>query len=84
MMWPVVATVLAAVKGSPDGLVKLATHVLDQGCIVPLTDDARRLFHDANERLANDGIRVLVQGVKAGGDVLDVDQLAFGRGRDVR
>ncbi|MGD9613204.1 MAG: cation-translocating P-type ATPase [Kiritimatiellia bacterium] len=53
------APVLAAVKGSPDGLVKLATHVLDQGRIVPLGDDARRLFHDANERLANDGIRVL-------------------------
>jgi P-type Ca2+ transporter type 2C len=37
----------------------LATHVLDQGRIVPLTDDARRKFLDANERMANDGIRVL-------------------------
>ena len=53
------APVLAAVKGSPDGLAKHATHVLDQGRIVPLTDDIRRKFHADNERMANDGIRVL-------------------------
>ena len=53
------APVLAAVKGSPDGLAKHATHVLDQGRIVPLTDEIRRKFHADNERMANDGIRVL-------------------------
>ena len=53
------APVLAAVKGSPDGLAKLATQVLDQGRIVPLTDEIRRKFHADNERMANDGIRVL-------------------------
>ena len=51
--------VLAAVKGSPDGLLKLATHVLDQGRIVPIAEDVRRQFHDGNERLADEGIRVL-------------------------
>ena len=53
------APVVAAVKGSPDGLAKHATHVLDQGRIVPLTDEIRRKFHADNERMANDGIRVL-------------------------
>jgi len=53
------APVLAAVKGSPDGMARLATHVLDQGRIVPLTDEIRRKFHVDNERMANDGIRVL-------------------------
>ena len=53
------ASVLAAVKGSPDGLAQLATHVLDQGRVVPLTDEIRRKFHADNERMANDGIRVL-------------------------
>ena len=53
------APVLAAVKGSPDGLAHLATHVVDQGRIVPLTDEIRRKFHADNERMANDGIRVL-------------------------
>lgn len=51
--------VLAAVKGSPDGLLKLATHALDQGRIVPLADDVRRRFLADNERLADDGMRVL-------------------------
>ena len=53
------APVLAAVKGSPDGLAHLAAHVVDQGRIVPLTDEIRRKFHADNERMANDGIRVL-------------------------
>ena len=53
------ASVLAAVKGSPDGLAHLATHVVDHGRIVPLTDEIRRKFHAENERMANDGIRVL-------------------------
>ena len=53
------APVLAAVKGSPDGLAKHATHVLDHGRIEPLTDEIRRKFHADNERMANDGIRVL-------------------------
>ena len=53
------APVLAAVKGSPDGLARHATHVLDQGRIVPLTDEIRRKFHEDNERMASDGIRVL-------------------------
>jgi len=53
------APVLAAVKGSPDGLLKLATHALDQGRIVPLADDVRRRFLADNERLADEGMRVL-------------------------
>ncbi|NCA81741.1 MAG: cation-translocating P-type ATPase [Opitutae bacterium] len=53
------APVVVAVKGSPDGLAKHATHVLDQGRIVPLTDEIRRKFHADNERMANEGIRVL-------------------------
>jgi P-type Ca2+ transporter type 2C len=53
------APVFAAVKGAPDGLLALATHVLDQGRIVPLSDDARQRFLDANARMAGEGIRVL-------------------------
>ena len=53
------APVLAAVKGSPDGLARHATHALDEGRIVPLTDEIRRKFQADNERMANDGIRVL-------------------------
>ena len=53
------APVLAAVKGSPDGLIKLATQVIADGRIVPLTDEARRKFRADNERMATAGIRVL-------------------------
>jgi Ca2+-transporting ATPase len=53
------APVFAAVKGSPDSLLALSTHVVDDGRIVSLTDDARHRFLAGNERMANDGIRVL-------------------------
>lgn len=51
--------VLVAVKGSPDGLIRQATHVLDEGRVVPLTDDIRRKFHEDNEQMAGEGLRVL-------------------------
>jgi Ca2+-transporting ATPase len=53
------APVLAAVKGSPDSLLPLATHVLAEGRVVPATDEIRQKFQADNERLANDGVRVL-------------------------
>ena len=51
--------VFAAVKGSPDGLLGLATHVLAGDLIVPLHDSARRHFLAASERMAEEGVRVL-------------------------
>ncbi len=51
--------VLASAKGSPDGLLALATHAVDDGRVVPLTDEAHRKFLAANERMAREGLRVL-------------------------
>ena len=73
------APVLAAVKGSPDGLAKHATHVLDQGRIVPLTDEIRRRFQSGNERLARDGIRVLGIAFRR----LDAPPAAHTKARDI-
>jgi Ca2+-transporting ATPase len=73
------APVVAAVKGSPDGLAKHATHVLDQGRIVPLTDDIRRKFHDDNERMAKEGIRVLGMAFRC----FDAPPAAHAKARDI-
>lgn len=73
------APVLVAVKGSPDGLAQLAAHVLDQGRIGPLTDEIRRKFHADNERMANDGIRVLGMAFRR----LDAPPGAHAKARDV-
>ncbi|NLG35378.1 MAG: cation-translocating P-type ATPase, partial [Lentisphaerae bacterium] len=56
---PLNAPVLAAVKGSPDGLLALATHVLDHDRIVPLTAESRERFIRLNDQMAGEGIRVL-------------------------
>lgn len=53
------APVMAAVKGSPDDLLALATQVLDHGRIAPLQDQNRQHFLAVNARLAEAGIRVL-------------------------
>lgn len=53
------APVLVAVKGAPDILIGRAMHILDRGHIKPLTDELRRKFYADNERMANEGIRVL-------------------------
>ena len=50
---------LATVKGSPDGLLALATHVLDGDGAIPMSDEIRLRFFAENERMASDGIRVL-------------------------
>lgn len=50
---------LAAVKGAPDTLLAQATMVLDNGEVVPLTDDIRQRFGEENERMAAAGQRVM-------------------------
>lgn len=51
--------VLVAIKGSPDGLLSLASHTVDNGRITPLNDTLRHNFMAANEALADEGLRVL-------------------------
>lgn len=53
------APVLAAVKGSPDGLLTCCTHVLDAGRIRPMDDATREKFLAENAAMASAGIRVL-------------------------
>ena len=53
------APVVAAVKGSPDDLLALATHVLNHGRIVPLQEQDRDHFLAVNARMAEEGIRVI-------------------------
>ncbi len=53
------APVLAATKGSLDGLLARATHVVDAERVIPLTDEIRQQFLAHHERLAREGIRLL-------------------------
>ena len=51
--------VFAVVKGAPDGLLHLATHVASNGQSLPITDAIRHQFFTANSRMAGEGLRVL-------------------------
>ena len=56
---PLTAPVLAASKGSLDGLLARATQVVDGTRIVPLTAEIRQQFLAHHEQLAREGIRLL-------------------------
>ncbi|WP_242917913.1 cation-translocating P-type ATPase [Pontibacter liquoris] len=46
-------------KGAIDNLVMRATHVLENGQVVPLTDAHRQQFSDATERMSRQALRTL-------------------------
>ena len=50
---------LLHVKGAPDVILELSTHLLRDGRIVPLTDEDRRAILDENLRMADQALRVL-------------------------
>ncbi|MBP2020087.1 Ca2+-transporting ATPase [Symbiobacterium terraclitae] len=47
------------VKGAPDVILELSTHILRDGRIVPLTDEDRQAILDENQRMADEALRVL-------------------------
>lgn len=51
-------------KGAPDLMVERMTHVMTPQGIEPLTDEARQAILDANERMAEDALRVLAVGMR--------------------
>ncbi len=50
---------LVAVKGSPEQVLRRATHRFEGGHIVPLSPEARRQLEQQNEALAGEALRVL-------------------------
>ncbi len=50
---------LLHVKGAPDVILELSTHMLRDGRIVPLTDQDRQAILDENLRMADQALRVL-------------------------
>ena len=53
------AAYISFTKGSVDGLLDISTHVWDGGAQRPLSDAYRRRIEGANQRLAENGMRVL-------------------------
>ncbi len=53
------APVLVAVKGSADSLLPRSTHILDDGKISPITDEAKQHFQSFADQQSMEGIRVL-------------------------
>jgi Ca2+-transporting ATPase len=53
------AKYVAFTKGSADGMLDIATHVWDDGKVVPMTEEWRTRITETNNGLANEGLRVL-------------------------
>ncbi|MCB9435655.1 MAG: cation-translocating P-type ATPase [Anaerolineales bacterium] len=50
---------VAYVKGAPDILINLCSHVLENGQAVPMTGERLRHVHEQNTAMANEALRVL-------------------------
>lgn len=51
-------------KGAPDEILKLCTHALVDGKTVPMTDEIKRRFLEANKSMADKALRVLCAALK--------------------
>ncbi|MGV8093189.1 MAG: cation-translocating P-type ATPase [Mangrovibacterium sp.] len=46
-------------KGAIDHLLKISTHILVNGKVVPITDEYREMFYKATERMSDEALRTL-------------------------
>lgn len=46
-------------KGAIGNLIKISTHVLEKGKVVPITDEHKLLYHNATEGMSNNALRTL-------------------------
>ena len=46
-------------KGAIGNLIKISTHILERGKVVPITDEHKLLYHNATESMSNNALRTL-------------------------
>ncbi|MEJ5198132.1 MAG: cation-translocating P-type ATPase, partial [Anaerolineae bacterium] len=66
---------LAIVKGAPDLVLSLCTHIYRDGKVVPLTPADRQIILDKNAALASNALRVLAAAVRPLAEVPQDDDL---------
>jgi len=66
---------LALVKGAPDLVLGLCTHIYRDGKVVPLTEEDRRVILERNAALSSNALRVLAGAVRPLPQVLQDDDL---------
>ncbi len=72
----------AYVKGAPDVLLELCSHVENHGDVMPLAADLRQQIMDANDGMASQALRVLAIAFKPL-QAANVDALDWNRDRDL-
>ncbi|TPE45350.1 cation-translocating P-type ATPase [Pontibacter mangrovi] len=62
-------------KGAIDNLLKIATHVLESGQVVPLTEQHRQQFNQATERMSGQALRTLGAAYKPVDTVIEPEEM---------
>ncbi len=69
--FPISSEFIAFIKGAPDVILELSTHVIDRDRVQPLDPERRRAILDENTRMAADALRVLGMAYRALDSVSD-------------
>lgn len=69
--------VISYTKGAVDRVITNCTHILQNGCLRPITDKDRENFEQASKEMATMALRVLALAVKYDDDSADEDNLAM-------
>ena len=70
---PTGGNVIMCTKGAPDAIINRATHVYNDGDVIPMTDDMKSSLIRANEQFASNALRVLGFAYKTYGDESEID-----------
>jgi Ca2+-transporting ATPase len=65
------------VKGAPDSILSVCTHILYQGTIVPLTEELRAKIKKHHDLFAEQALRVLAAAYKEGDETMQEEDLIF-------
>lgn len=65
-------------KGAIDNILKIATHALVEGQVVPLTEELKQQYLQVTLEMSNDALRVLGAAYKDVDSIIDADEMESG------
>jgi len=62
-------------KGAIGNLIKISTHVLEKGAVVPITEEHKKQYHTATESMSNNALRTLGVAYKPVDNVIEASEM---------
>jgi len=62
-------------KGAIDNLIKISTHVLEKGIVIPITEEHKKQYLLATEKMSNNALRTLGAAYKPVGELITTSEM---------